>query len=173
MRKFVAEENKERRCLEKLEKERKGKKRAEEQAANKLEKAYWEKVKHDGWGDKLHDFIKRSAQDPSMVWQTPKNLAVPSICRYNQRVAMLRAKFKKEGKDPRLVVPVVSVEPYVHVMQGSQPPWFLSSSRGLAGGNGFDEVPGKREVGSMEACSRPAFHPRSHMHRSFLEGGSP
>jgi hypothetical protein len=130
LQKIAAEENKERRHVEKLEKDNRCQKRCEEQAANKWEKAYWEKVKHDEWGDKLHDFIKRSAQNPTMTLVIPKNLAVPNICRYNQRVAMLRAKFK-EGKDPRLVVPAVIVEPYMRVVQGSHPlnysPWFMTS----------------------------------------------
>jgi hypothetical protein len=38
------------------------------------------------------------------------NVVVPEVCRYNQRIAMLRAKFKREGKDPRLVAPAISVQ---------------------------------------------------------------
>jgi hypothetical protein len=49
-------------------------------------------------GNKLHDFIKRSAQNLGMTLQIPKNLTVPNICRYNQKIAMLRAKFKEEKR---------------------------------------------------------------------------
>jgi hypothetical protein len=80
-----------------------------ERAANKCEKDYWEQVKRNGWGDKLHEFIKASAQNPALSLCTPHNLAVPPICRYNQRIAMLRSKFKVEGKDPHLVIPAVNV----------------------------------------------------------------
>jgi hypothetical protein len=154
LRKIAAEENKERRRMEKLEKEKRCQERAEERAVNKREKAYWKKMKHDGWGDKLHDFIRKSAQNPAMTLYSPKNLAVPNICRYNQRVAMLRAKFKKEGKDPRLVVPAVTMEPYMRVGQGSQPlnysPWFSTSAGGSAGGHqNFEEVSVDMELGFM------------------------
>jgi hypothetical protein len=64
-------------------------------------------VKRDGWGDKLHDFIK------ALPLRTPHNLAVPHVCRYNQRVAMLRAKFKAEGKDPHLVILAVNVSQFM------------------------------------------------------------
>jgi hypothetical protein len=73
-------------------------------------------LKRDEWDDKLHDFIRRSAQNPAMTLHSPKNLLVSNIYRYNQRVAILRAKFKKEGKDPRLVVPAMTVEPYMCVV---------------------------------------------------------
>jgi hypothetical protein len=89
--------------LEKLEKLQKAKEKAEERATNRREKDYWEQVKRDGWGDKLYDFIKASAQNPALLMRTPHNLVVPPVCRYNQRVAMLRTKFKAEGKDPRLI----------------------------------------------------------------------
>jgi hypothetical protein len=71
----------------------------------KDEKEYWEKVKRDGWEDKLHELIKLNTNHPGMHVKTLYNLAVLQVCRYNQRIAMLRAKFKKEGKDPRLVAP--------------------------------------------------------------------
>jgi hypothetical protein len=114
-------------------------------------------VKRDGWVDKLHDFIRRSAQNPAMTLYSPKNLAVPNIYRYNQRVAMLRAKFK-EGKDPCLVVPVVTVEPYMRVGQGSQPlnysPWFFTSTGGSVGGHqNFEKVSVDRELGFMTPYS--------------------
>jgi hypothetical protein len=113
LRKIAAEENREKRRLEKLEKERRVKEHAEERAAQKCEKQYWDNVKKSGWDDKLHEFIKVSAQNPSIPLRTPHNLVVPSVCRYNQRIAMLRAKFKKEGKDPRLVAPAMTVQPYM------------------------------------------------------------
>jgi hypothetical protein len=142
-------------------------------------------VKRDGWGDKLHDFIKRSAQNPTITLLLPKNLEVPNICRYNQRVAMLRAKFKKQGKDPRLVVPAVTVEPYMRVVKGSHPlnysTWCMTSSGGPAGGqsnHSIEEVCVHREVGSMSAYSGAAPHVRSmwqgasHVGPSFHEGGN-
>jgi hypothetical protein len=60
--------------MEKLEK---AKERSEERAANKREKEYWEQVKHNGWCVKLHDFIKASAQNPTLNLHTPQNLIVP------------------------------------------------------------------------------------------------
>jgi hypothetical protein len=70
-------------------------------------------MKHNGWGDKLHNFIRRLAQNLAIALQTPQNLVVPNICKYNQKITMLKAKFK-EGKDLRLVVPIVTVEPNMH-----------------------------------------------------------
>jgi hypothetical protein len=67
-------------------------------------------VKHDGWGDNLHELIKANMRNPSLNLRTPKNLAMPSIYRYDQKIAMLRARFKREGKDPRLVVPAMNVQ---------------------------------------------------------------
>jgi hypothetical protein len=54
----------------------------------------------DGWGNKLHEFIKSNTNQAATPVRTPYNLTVPQVCRYNQRIAMLRAKFKKEGKNP-------------------------------------------------------------------------
>jgi hypothetical protein len=116
----AAEENKEMRKLEKLEKERRCKLRIEEQAASKREKEYWEKVKRDRWGNKLHEFIKSNFHYATIPLRTPYNLAIPQICRYNQKIAMLREKFKKEGKDPRLVAPA-TMEPYMCGMEGFHP----------------------------------------------------
>jgi hypothetical protein len=62
VKKVALEENKERRKVEKLEKARRTKQRADERAPTKKEKEYWDKVKEDGWGDKLHKFIKESAE---------------------------------------------------------------------------------------------------------------
>jgi hypothetical protein len=70
-------------------------------------------VKRNGWGDKLLEFIKASAQNLALNLHTPHNLVVPPVCRYNQRIAMLRSKFKAEGKDPHLVIPVVNVTQYM------------------------------------------------------------
>jgi hypothetical protein len=67
-------------------------------------------VKHNGWADKLHELIKANSEGPGMHVRTPYNLCVPTICRYNQKITMLRVRFKKEGKDPRLVVPAMNVE---------------------------------------------------------------
>lgn len=64
--------------MEKLEKEKRSQERAEECAANKQEKAYWEKVKCDGWSDKLHDFIKRSIQNPTITLLSPKIWRFPT-----------------------------------------------------------------------------------------------
>jgi hypothetical protein len=58
-------------------------------------------VKRDGWSNKLHELIKANSEEPGMHVRTPYNLAVPIVCKYNQKIAMLRARFKKEGKDPR------------------------------------------------------------------------
>jgi hypothetical protein len=93
--KIVVEENKERRCVEK---EKRCHERFEERAANKRKKAYWKIVKCDGHGDNIHDFIRRSAQNPTMILQSPNNLTVSNTCRYNQRTAILREKFKRRGK---------------------------------------------------------------------------
>jgi hypothetical protein len=109
LRKLAAEESKEARRLEKLEKAAKSKARAEERATNKRYNDYWDRVKRNGWGDKLHELIKSSVRNPALNLRTPQNLAVPNICRYNQKIAMLRAKFKREGKDPRLVAPCMNV----------------------------------------------------------------
>jgi hypothetical protein len=108
--KVAADASKENHRLEMVQKEAKSKARAEERAANKSYNDYWEKVKRDGWGDSLHALIKANRRNPSLNLRTPKNLAVPSICRYNQKIAMLRAQFKREGKDPRLVVPAMNVQ---------------------------------------------------------------
>jgi hypothetical protein len=107
------EESREKKRLEKLEKERKSKERAAEHATQKREKQYWDNVKKNGWSDKLHKFIRVSVQNPNITLRTPQNLVVPSICRYNQRIDMLRARFKKEGKNPRLVAPAMTVQPYM------------------------------------------------------------
>jgi hypothetical protein len=124
-RRIATEENKEMHRLEKLEKERRYLERAKERAAKKRERQYWDKVKLDGWGDKLHEMIKVNIQPE----RTPYNLSVPQVCRYNQKIAMLRAKFKEEGKDPRLVVPAMIVEPYIRIIGGFQPlnqsAWFM------------------------------------------------
>jgi hypothetical protein len=110
LRKVAADASKENRRLEKVQKEAKSKARALDRAANKRYNDYWEKVKRDGWGDSLHELIKANKRNPSLNLRTPKNLAVPSICKYNQKIAMLRARFKREGKDPRLVVPAMNVQ---------------------------------------------------------------
>jgi hypothetical protein len=60
-------------------------------------------------GDKLHELIKSSVRNPALNLRTPQNLVVPNSCRYNQKIAMLQAKFKREGKDPRLVAPCMNV----------------------------------------------------------------
>jgi hypothetical protein len=83
-------------------------------------------VKRDGWGDKLHELIEAKSEGSGMHVRTPYNLCVPTVCRYNKKIAMLRTRFKKEGNDPRLVVPAMNVGPYMHG-EGLQPPWFMSS----------------------------------------------
>ena len=113
VRKIASEDSKERRKLQKLEKMQKANERIEERVANKREKDYREQVKRNGWGDKLHEFIKASAQNPALSLRTPHNFAIPPICRYNQRIAMLRSKFKAQGKDSRLVIPIVNVSQYM------------------------------------------------------------
>jgi hypothetical protein len=163
IRRRAVEENKEMRRLEKLEREKRCKKRVEERAANKKEKEYWEKVKRDGWGDELHELIKSSTDHPSMHVRTPYNLAVPPVCRYNQKIAMLRAKFKKEGKDPRLVTPAMNVEPYMRAMEGfvplQQSPWFMSTSQptetpGMSMGNILDDQALGRQAGTYPTTRR-------------------
>jgi hypothetical protein len=79
-----------------------------------------EKVKPDGWGDKLYNFIRKCAQNPAMTLQTLQNLAVPNIYKYNQKIAMLSTKFKEE-KDPRLIVLAVIIKPYMHALEGFHP----------------------------------------------------
>jgi hypothetical protein len=73
--------------------------------------------------------IKANIHQEEMPGRTPYNLLIPQVCRYNQRIAMLRAKFKKEGKDPRLVVPAMTVESYIRIARGFQPlnqlAWFM------------------------------------------------
>jgi hypothetical protein len=86
--------------LEKLEREKRCKERAEEHAAKKRGKQYWKKVKLDGWRDKLHKLIKASSEEPGMHVRTPYNLAVSTVYRYNKKIAILRPRFKKKGKDP-------------------------------------------------------------------------
>jgi hypothetical protein len=89
-------------------------------------------VKRDGWGDKLHELIKSNTHHVAISVRIPYNLAIPQICRYNQRIAMLRAKVKKEGKDPQIVVPTITMEPYLRGVEGfqplHQPPWFMTPS---------------------------------------------
>jgi hypothetical protein len=46
----------------------------EERAVQKQEKQYWDNVKRNGWGDKLHEFIKVSAQNPHLTVRIPQNL---------------------------------------------------------------------------------------------------
>jgi hypothetical protein len=65
------------RRLEKLENERRCKLRAKEQDASKREKEYWEKMKHNRWGNKLHKFIKSNIHHVAIHVRTPYNLAVP------------------------------------------------------------------------------------------------
>jgi hypothetical protein len=145
VRRTAAKETKEMRRLEKLDKEKRSKLRAEERAASKREREYWEKVKRDGWGNKLHEFIKSSTNQGATPVRTPYNLAVPQVCRYNQKIAMLRAKFKKEGKNPRLVAPAMTVEPYMHDVEGLQPlhhsPWFMTSAQPSTQGRCFTNIP--------------------------------
>jgi hypothetical protein len=131
LRKVVANENKENRWLQKLEKAAKSKVRAEERAANKRYNDYWKKVKRDGWGDNLHNLIKASMRNPTPNLRTPQNLVVPNICRYNQKIALLHRRFKREGKDLRLVAPAMNVQQCLrdqcwnaHALhQGSEAPW--------------------------------------------------
>jgi hypothetical protein len=78
-------------------------------------------VKRDGWSNKLHEFIKSSTNQGATSVRTPYNLDVPQVYMYNQRIAVLRAKFKKEGKNPRLVAPAMTVEPYMCDVEGLQP----------------------------------------------------
>jgi hypothetical protein len=87
--------------------------RSEERAAKKHKKDYWKHVKRNGWGNKLHEFIKASVQNPTLNLRTPHNLVVPPVYRYNHRISMLRSKFKVEGKDPRLVIPAMNVSQYM------------------------------------------------------------
>jgi hypothetical protein len=132
------------RRLEKLEKEKRCKLQAEERAASKREKEYWKKVKRDGWGNKLHKFIKSNSNQATTPVRTPYNLVVPQVYRYNQRIAMLRVKFKKEGKDPRLVAPAVTVEPYMRDVEGLHPlhhsPWFMTSAQPSTQGRYFTSI---------------------------------
>jgi hypothetical protein len=81
--KIAADENKENCRLQKLEKTAKNKARTKERATNKRYNDYWEKVKHDGWGDKLHNLIKANMRNPTPNLRIPQNLVVPNICRYN------------------------------------------------------------------------------------------
>ena len=71
--------NKENWWMEKLDKKKRCQKQSEEWAANKQEKAYWKKVKHYGWGNKLYNFIRISAQNLDMTLQSPQNLAISNI----------------------------------------------------------------------------------------------
>lgn len=82
-------------------------------------------MKCNGWGDKLHEFIKASAQNHAFNLPTPHKLAVPPVCRYNQGIAMLRSKFKVKEKDQCLVIPAMNVLQYM----GDQAQW--------NGGGGF------------------------------------
>jgi hypothetical protein len=63
---IAAEENKEMSRLEKLEKEKRCLERAEERIAKKRERQYWDKVKHDGWSDKLHEIMTTSIKKPCL-----------------------------------------------------------------------------------------------------------
>jgi hypothetical protein len=100
LRKLATEESKENRRLEKLEKAARTKARAEERAANKRYNDYWEKVKREGWGDKLHELIKANMRNPPLNLKTPQNLAVPSVCRYNQKLRCCKLDSKEKGKTP-------------------------------------------------------------------------
>ena len=144
MHRVAAEENKEVCKLEKLQREKRSRLRAEECASNKRNKQYWKKVKHDGWGDKLHEFIKANSEEAGMHVRTPYNLAVLLVCKYNQRIAMLRRKFKREEKYPQLVVLAMTVEPYMraeglHALQ--QCPWFMNSSQPIVHAQCFTNIP--------------------------------
>jgi hypothetical protein len=70
LRKLAAKESKEARRLEKLEKATKSKARAEERAANKRYNDYWDRVKRDAWGDKLHELIKSNVRNPALNLRT-------------------------------------------------------------------------------------------------------
>jgi hypothetical protein len=72
----------------------------EERAANKRYNDYWEKVKREGWGDKLHELIKANMRNPPLNLKTPQNLAVPSVCRYNQKLRCCKLDSKEKGKTP-------------------------------------------------------------------------
>jgi hypothetical protein len=80
-----------------------------ERATIICEKDYWEQVKRNGWSYKLQRFIKASTQNLAFNFHIPYNLAVPPICMYNQRNAMLRSKFKVKGKDMCLVILTMNV----------------------------------------------------------------
>jgi hypothetical protein len=51
---------------------------------------------------------------------------------------MLRAKFKKKGKVPQLVIPAMTVEPYMRVIEGLEPLhqslWFMTPSQATTHG---------------------------------------
>jgi hypothetical protein len=96
-------------------------------------------VKRDGWEEKLHKLIKANSEGPGMHVRTPYNLCVPTVCKYNKKITMLRVRFKKEGKDPRLVVPAMNMEPYMRG-EGLQSPWFMSSPQPAAHARRFMNV---------------------------------
>jgi hypothetical protein len=97
LKKLVAKESKQNCRLEKLEKAAKSKARAEERAPNKRYSDYWEKVKRDGWGDKLHELIKTNMRNPPLNLRTPQNLAVPSVTR---KLQCCELDSKEKGKTP-------------------------------------------------------------------------
>ena len=93
---IATEETKEMKRLEKLEKEKWNKLQVEEWVASKREREYWKKVMRNGWGDKFHDFIKFNNNQAATPGRILYNLVVLHVCMYNQRITMLRVKFKKE-----------------------------------------------------------------------------
>jgi hypothetical protein len=66
-------------------------------------------------------------------------LCVSTVYRYNQKIAILGARFKKEGKDPWPVVPTMNVEPYMRG-EGLKPPWFMNSPQLAAHAGRFMNV---------------------------------
>ena len=158
------------RRLEKLEKERRCRERAKERATKKLEKQYWDKVKYDGWGNKLHELIKANTHEEAMPKRTPYNLSMPQVCRYNQRIAMLRRRFKNGRKDPQLVVPAMTLESYMHITRGfhplNQPAWFMSSSQLATHGRCSKTVEPVMNNQDQAGSSRDQVRPRSSLNFS-------
>jgi hypothetical protein len=110
------EESKVRRNAEKEVRDATARKRATERAEKKQLEDYWKRVKDAGWGDPLHQMIKNTPVNQGSPSYAPYSGSAPPICRYNQKIAMLRRSFKKQGRDPRSIIPTVRV--------GSQLPWF-------------------------------------------------
>jgi len=97
------------------------KEKNDERANEKQVKIYYNLQRRRGWGNDLHKLLKIHRTLPVAMYQAPYWGQVPSPCIWNQKVAALRLKFKREGKNLRLVIPCIVI-PWAQYMYSMIPP---------------------------------------------------